>query len=230
MPSRLLLFAHCRPLSPASVAGVAAAARLYRRFEQIGTFLCACTSRCNEWQGVASGRAQQRGMRAAIGARRRAWAGVAAPVAQRSGGRAARAGDRAGSGGTGRAQRASGRRRARSSAGRRSRSRASAASSTTSSTARPGRASRCGRRWDTNQIPREQYEVVRRTQLRFRVRRVVLGLLVSRARGSHADRQPLQRRPCAPVGLSVWFVFRARAIAGATRGDRRSAEVGADPE
>src|SRR3954454_4120268 len=28
---------------------------------------------------------------------------------------------------------------------------------------------RCGRRWDTNQIPREDYEVIRRTQLRFRV-------------------------------------------------------------
>jgi hypothetical protein len=38
---------------------------------------------------------------------------------------------------------------------------------------------RCGRRWDTNQIPREQYEVVRRTQLRFRVLPVALGLLVA---------------------------------------------------
>ena len=35
---------------------------------------------------------------------------------------------------------------------------------------------RCGRRWDTRQIPREQYEVVRRTQLRFRVLPVVYGL------------------------------------------------------
>jgi hypothetical protein len=38
---------------------------------------------------------------------------------------------------------------------------------------------KCGRRWDTNQIPREQYEVVRRTQLRFRVLPVALGLLVA---------------------------------------------------
>jgi hypothetical protein len=37
----------------------------------------------------------------------------------------------------------------------------------------------CGRRWDTNQIPREEYEVVRRTQLRFRILPVVLGVLVA---------------------------------------------------
>jgi len=37
---------------------------------------------------------------------------------------------------------------------------------------------RCGRRWDTNQIPREDYEVIRRTQLRFRVLPVAVGLLV----------------------------------------------------
>jgi hypothetical protein len=38
---------------------------------------------------------------------------------------------------------------------------------------------RCGRRWDTRQIPREQYEQVRRTQLRFRVLPTVLGVLVA---------------------------------------------------
>jgi hypothetical protein len=37
---------------------------------------------------------------------------------------------------------------------------------------------RCGRRWDTNQIPREDYDVIRRTQLRFRALPVALGLLV----------------------------------------------------
>src|SRR3954471_22248440 len=37
----------------------------------------------------------------------------------------------------------------------------------------------CGRRWDTSRIPREQYEVVRRTQLRFRILPVALGLLVA---------------------------------------------------
>src|SRR3954469_23378455 len=38
---------------------------------------------------------------------------------------------------------------------------------------------RCGRRWDTNQIPREDYEAVRRTQLRFRVLPVLFGVLVA---------------------------------------------------
>src|SRR3954465_11452743 len=37
----------------------------------------------------------------------------------------------------------------------------------------------CGRRWDTTQIPREQYEAVRRTQLRFRVLPVVVGVAVT---------------------------------------------------
>ena len=34
----------------------------------------------------------------------------------------------------------------------------------------------CGRRWDTNQIPHEQYAAIRRTQLRFRVLPVLYGL------------------------------------------------------
>ncbi len=37
----------------------------------------------------------------------------------------------------------------------------------------------CGRRWNTNQIPAEQYARIRRTQLRFRVLPVALGLTVS---------------------------------------------------
>lgn len=36
----------------------------------------------------------------------------------------------------------------------------------------------CGRRWDTNQIPPEQYGAIRRTQQRFRVLPVVYGLAV----------------------------------------------------
>jgi hypothetical protein len=34
---------------------------------------------------------------------------------------------------------------------------------------------KCGRRWDTNQIPPEQYEGIRKTQLRFRVLPVAYG-------------------------------------------------------
>jgi hypothetical protein len=37
----------------------------------------------------------------------------------------------------------------------------------------------CGRHWDTNQIPTEQYEAIRRTQLRYRVLPVAYGLLVA---------------------------------------------------
>ena len=36
----------------------------------------------------------------------------------------------------------------------------------------------CGRRWDTNQIPAEQYKAIRNTQLRFRVLPVLYGLTV----------------------------------------------------
>ena len=36
----------------------------------------------------------------------------------------------------------------------------------------------CGRHWDTNQIPAEQYRAIRNTQLRFRVLPVLYGLAV----------------------------------------------------
>ncbi|MGH2802206.1 MAG: hypothetical protein ACRDL4_04055 [Thermoleophilaceae bacterium] len=37
----------------------------------------------------------------------------------------------------------------------------------------------CGRRWNTRQIPPEQYDAIRRTQLRYRVLPVLYGLLVA---------------------------------------------------
>jgi hypothetical protein len=37
----------------------------------------------------------------------------------------------------------------------------------------------CGRRWNTAQIPADQYEAIRRTQLRFRVLPVLYGLVVA---------------------------------------------------
>ncbi len=37
---------------------------------------------------------------------------------------------------------------------------------------------RCGRSWDTGQIPEDDYERIRRLQLRFRVLPVTIGLLV----------------------------------------------------
>ena len=38
---------------------------------------------------------------------------------------------------------------------------------------------RCGKRWDTGQIPTEQYEAIRRLQWRFRLVPIVLGLVVA---------------------------------------------------
>jgi hypothetical protein len=67
---------------------------------------------------------------------------------------------------------------------------------------------RCGRRWDTTQIPREQYEVVRRTQLRFRALPVALGLCVlALAVFFTLTGNVFSVFFLLPVALSVWFVF-----------------------
>jgi hypothetical protein len=67
---------------------------------------------------------------------------------------------------------------------------------------------RCGRRWDTSRIPREQYDVVRRTQLRFRVLPVALGLLVAAlAIFFTLTGNIFSVFFLLPVALSVWFVF-----------------------
>ena len=90
---------------------------------------------------------------------------------------------------------------------------------------------RCGRRWDTKQIPREQYEVVRRTQLRFRVLPVALGLLVARrSRSSSRSPQHLQRLlPAAGRAERVVRLPAAVPPPALPRGDRRAAAVGAAP-
>lgn len=67
---------------------------------------------------------------------------------------------------------------------------------------------RCGRRWDTNQIPREDYDVIRRTQLRFRVLPVLFGMLVaSVALFFILTHNTFSVFFLLPVALSVWFVF-----------------------
>jgi hypothetical protein len=66
----------------------------------------------------------------------------------------------------------------------------------------------CGRRWDTNQIPREQYEVVRRTQLRFRVLPVVLGLFVAGvAIFFSLTGNVFSVFFLLPVAMTFWFAF-----------------------
>jgi hypothetical protein len=67
---------------------------------------------------------------------------------------------------------------------------------------------RCGRRWDTSQIPREDYEVIRRTQLRFRVLPALFGLLVATvALFFILTHNTFSVFFLLPVALSVWFVF-----------------------
>ena len=66
----------------------------------------------------------------------------------------------------------------------------------------------CGRRWDTNQIPREDYEVIRRTQLRFRVLPAAFGVLVaSVALFFILTHNVFSVFFLLPVALGVWFVF-----------------------
>jgi hypothetical protein len=88
----------------------------------------------------------------------------------------------------------------------------------------------CGRRWDTNQIPREQYEVVRRTQLRFRVLPVVVGLVVAAlAIFFSLTGNVFSVFLLLPVALTGWFAFirpvhrrrYRRAIADLPRWDLR---------
>ena len=67
---------------------------------------------------------------------------------------------------------------------------------------------RCGRRWDTRQIPREQYDVVRRTQLRFRALPVALGLVVAGLAIFFAlTGNVFSVFFLLPVALGAWFVF-----------------------
>src|SRR3954453_19286807 len=67
---------------------------------------------------------------------------------------------------------------------------------------------RCGRRWDTNQIPREDYDVIRRTQLRFRVLPALFGVLVaSVALFFILTHNVFSVFLLLPVALVVGFVF-----------------------
>jgi hypothetical protein len=67
---------------------------------------------------------------------------------------------------------------------------------------------RCGRRWDTSQIPREDYDTIRRTQLRFRVLPVAVGVLVvALAAFFTLTGQIISVFFLLPVALLGWFVF-----------------------
>lgn len=88
----------------------------------------------------------------------------------------------------------------------------------------------CGKRWDTRQIPAEQYDVIRRTQLRFRVLPVVFGLVVTAtAMFFTLTGNVFSVFVLLPLAMMTWFFFvrpahrrrYRRAIAGLPRWELR---------
>jgi hypothetical protein len=66
----------------------------------------------------------------------------------------------------------------------------------------------CGRRWDTKQIPPEQYEAIRRTQLRFRVLPVAYGLVtLALAMFFTLTGNIFSVFVLLPLALMLWFYF-----------------------
>jgi hypothetical protein len=67
---------------------------------------------------------------------------------------------------------------------------------------------RCGKRWNTRQIPAEQYELIRRTQLRFRIVPVVLGAVVAAlAIFFTLTGNVFNVFVLLPLAMVVWFTF-----------------------
>ena len=93
-------------------------------------------------------------------------------------------------------------------AARRSRSRASAASGPSSPTGSGGFARRCGRAYDTAKIPSEDYERIRRTQLRFRILPVAYALFVSAVAVFFiATGNAFSVFLLLPISLTAWFML-----------------------
>ncbi len=66
----------------------------------------------------------------------------------------------------------------------------------------------CGRAYDSEQIPREEYEEVRRTQRRYRVLPVLFGLAIALlGLGFTLTGNTFSVFLLLPVGIIVWFVF-----------------------
>jgi hypothetical protein len=66
----------------------------------------------------------------------------------------------------------------------------------------------CGRRWDTRQIPAEQYETIRRLQWRFRRVPVVLGLVVAAlAIFFTLTGNIFNVFVLLPLAMMIWFIF-----------------------
>jgi hypothetical protein len=70
------------------------------------------------------------------------------------------------------------------------------------------RCDRCGRRWNTTQIPAQQYEAIRRTQLRFRVLPVLYGLVVAgTAIFFTLTGNVFSVFILLPMAMMTWFIF-----------------------
>jgi len=66
----------------------------------------------------------------------------------------------------------------------------------------------CGRVYDTNKIPREDYQQIRRTQLRFRILPVTYGLLVSAVAVFFiVTGNIFSVFFLLPIGLMAWFLL-----------------------
>jgi hypothetical protein len=67
---------------------------------------------------------------------------------------------------------------------------------------------RCGKRWNTRQIPPEQYELIRRTQLRFRLVPIALGTVVAAlAIFFTLTGNVFNVFVLLPMAMVVWFTF-----------------------
>jgi hypothetical protein len=70
------------------------------------------------------------------------------------------------------------------------------------------RCEQCGRTWDTNRIPREQYEQIKRVSLRFRALPIGFGSLVAAiAIFFTLTGNVFSVFFLLPVALTTWFVF-----------------------
>lgn len=67
---------------------------------------------------------------------------------------------------------------------------------------------KCGRRWDTRQIPPEQYDAIKRTQQRFRVLPVLYGLAtLGAAMFFTLTGNIFSVFILLPVATMTWFIF-----------------------
>jgi hypothetical protein len=67
---------------------------------------------------------------------------------------------------------------------------------------------RCGKRWDTRQIPAEQYDAIRRLQWRFRLMPIAYGMVVAAlAIFFTLTGNIFNVFVLLPLAMMIWFVF-----------------------